>query len=154
MADLPAKNAVLRDWRMLRAITTLAAVLAVPAPICWLGVACAQISLPEGRVGQGWDGLTLLQDTADSQATARVEPVRRFYIVIVREHAILLDSTTGDTWYLVFDDSGQPCRWERLPKTRPETRTRGFCHGQDREPIKARPSQDEAANPFREDARP
>lgn len=81
---------------------------------------CAQI----GQAGWGvphHQGLVLL-DTCNSEIDRTAGQRQRFWIVTVRNEAILLDTATGETWRLVFPESeNTPLRWE--PIHRPHGRS-------------------------------
>lgn len=59
----------------------------------------------------------LINDTNPRQEVVATESAR-FSIVLVRDEAILLDTTTGATWHLVFLDLEAETRlyWQSVPK--------------------------------------
>jgi hypothetical protein len=77
-----------------------------------------------GQGGARWNEMFappcagLFPDNAPPSAS-RVPPVAspRFTITLVREKAVLLDSVTGETWILVFTESGRtPAYWQPIPR--------------------------------------
>jgi hypothetical protein len=67
---------------------------------------------------QALDSLALLSDTRSNPRRPSPAGLGRFEVTPVRDTVILLDTTTGQTWYLVVPESGTGTRphWEAVPK--------------------------------------
>jgi hypothetical protein len=140
------------------AITACTNLIAFICTVAATSISLAQIGQPEWGANRASDGLALI-DGSQSRAAAEapIEPPR-FAISVVLNHALLVDSKTGRTWFLVFDESDRPSHW--APLARKKRRCRIAMDGQlNRRPNvrlkRSRPSDLESFDPFRaETARP
>ena len=114
---------------------------------CFAGAAHAQIGQPKGRVP---DGLSLIDDAHVSGFGRAGAQSRRFTVILIRSEALLLDTETGDTWYLAFADSGRPLSWQTVPRGDSTNRDASSFSKQGAKLDEAMPSNGQSANPFSE----
>jgi len=92
------------------------------------GAEYVQIGQPQRGTHHVLQGLVLVDNMPVSEIKQSVTEPQRFTIVLVRNEAILLDMSTGETWCLVFPDSEKrQLHWKPIPVRGGKSASRPNC---------------------------